>query len=180
MNENRTMRLCFIGLVFGTSLSAYGAAEGGTERPSRWLPVDDEGWTILRPAADTRLIYVSSNTGDDDTARFYSPDDPAVGADPFRPKGPVKPYGSVHSGLAAARDGHPDWVLLKRGDVWHEALGSPPNGRSTQEPLVIGAYGDGPQRPQLRLRGKQSGVRFHIHDGFHDIAIVGLEFYAAG
>ena len=180
MNRNRTMRLCFIGLVFGTSLPACEATEGGTERPSRWLPVDDEGWTILRPAGDTRIIYVSSSAGDDNTAHFYSPDNPAVGSDPFRPKGPVRPYKTVRSGLAAARDGHPDWVLLKRGDVWYEALGSPPNGRSAQEPSVIGAYGEGARRPQLRLRGKQSGVRFHIHDGFHDIAIVGIEFYAAG
>ena len=45
---------------------------------------------------------------------------------------------------------------------------------------MIGAYGEGPRRPQLRLRGKQSGLRFDIHDGYHDIAIVGLEFYAAG
>ena len=180
MKKEKTMRLCFIVLVFGTSLSAYGAAEGGTERPPRWLPVDDEGWTILRPARDTRLIYVSSSAGDDSAARFYSPGDPAVGSDPFRPKGPVKPYRTVRSGLAAARDGHPDWVLLKRGDVWYESLGSPPNGRSAQEPSVIGAYGDAPRRPQLRLRGTQSGLQFHIHDGFHDVAIVELEFYAVG
>jgi hypothetical protein len=166
MNSRKTMRLCFMVLVFGTSLCAYGAAEGGTERPSRWLPVDEEGWTVLRPAADSRLIYVSSSVGDDDAARFYTPDDPAVGPNPFRPEGAVKPYRTVRSGLAAARDGYPDWVLLKRGDAWYEPLGSPPNGRSTQEPSVIGAYGEGPRRPQLRLRGKQSGLRFHIHDGF--------------
>ena len=86
MNKEKTMCLAFMVLIFGTSLSAYGAAEGSAERPSRWLPVDQEGWTILRPTEGTRLIYVSSSAGDDDAARFYSPDDPAVGLNPFRSK----------------------------------------------------------------------------------------------
>ena len=69
-------------------------------------------------------------------------------------------------------------MLLRRGDAWYEGLGTPRNGRSAREPAAIAAYGEGAARPQLRPRGKQSGLRFDIHRGFHDIAVVGLEFYA--
>jgi hypothetical protein len=149
------------------------------ELPSRWLPVDEGGWTVLSPSADTRLLFVSSADGDDTTGRSYAPGDPAIVPNPLSPVDEVRPYKTIRAALAAARDGQPDWVLLKRGDTWYEGIGAPRNGRSEKEPSVIAAYGEGPRRPQLRLRGKQSGVRFDIHRGFHDVAIVGLEFYAA-
>ncbi|MHC4399663.1 MAG: hypothetical protein ACYTG0_08285 [Planctomycetota bacterium] len=123
---------------------------------------------------------MSSTDGDDASGRSYAPSDHAIGPNPLSPVGEVRPYKTIRAALAVARDGRPDWVLLKRGDIWHEGVGAPRNGRSEKEPSVIAAYGEGSRRPQLRLRGKQSGVRFDIHDGFHDVAIVGLEFYAAG
>ena len=52
------------------------------------------------------------------------------------------------------RSGKPDWILLKRGDVFNDAFGSlkVTGGRSNQEPLYFGAYGSGP-RPQIRTGG---------------------------
>jgi hypothetical protein len=29
--------------------------------PERWLAMDEDGWTVVKPAADSRLIYVSSS-----------------------------------------------------------------------------------------------------------------------
>lgn len=149
------------------------------ELPSRWLPVDEDGWAVLEPSADSRLLFVSSTNGDDTTGRSYTPGDRAIGPNPFSPVGQLRPYKTIGAALADAREGQPDWVLLKRDDVWYESIGAPRNGRSEKEPSVIAAYGEGSRRPQLRLRGKQSGVRFDIHKGFHDVAIIGLEFYAA-
>ncbi len=170
--------VCFVALASLALLACCAPRAQPAAQPLRWLPLDEEGWSILRPAKDTRLIYVSSSSGDDATARAYSPGDPAIGADPFRPRGPLKPFKTAQAALAHARNGYPEWVLFKRGDVWDEPLGSPPSGRSPSAPLVIAAYGAGERRPQFRLRGSQRAIRFPIHADCHDIAIVGLEFYA--
>ena len=39
--------------------------------PERWLPLDEDGWTVVKPAADSRLIYVSNSEGNDETAQVY-------------------------------------------------------------------------------------------------------------
>ena len=33
----------------------------GATMPQHWLPVDDTGWTMLKPAADSRILYVSND-----------------------------------------------------------------------------------------------------------------------
>ncbi len=115
--------------------------------PQRWLPVDQDGWTIFTPSADTRLLYVSSSAGDDAAGVAYAAADAAVGADPFRPVGPVHAFKTIAAAQKLAREGFPDWVLLKRGDSWRENPGVR-SGRSASEPSLIAAYGDGP-RPVL-------------------------------
>jgi len=144
--------------------------------PERWLPVDDAGWTAFRESADSRLVYVSSSAGDDETARVYAPCDVAVGDDPFQPAGSVQPFRTLEAALEHARDGHPDWVLLKRGDVWRETKVSLRGGRSAAEPSLVGAYGPGAERAsiqgrtaQVRIGGPKSGV---CH-----AAIVSVELY---
>ena len=47
--------------------------------PERWLPVDEDGWTVVGPAADSRLFYVSASDGDDQTAGVYAPGDSSIG-----------------------------------------------------------------------------------------------------
>lgn len=127
--------------------------------PERWLPLDEEGWSIVKPAADSRLIYVSESEGDDETAEVYKPSDGTVGADPVKPTGAIKPFRTVEAAMAKTRDKMPDWVLLKRGDVWRPTLRnlSAKNGRSATEPSVICAYGKG-ERPMLQ------SVRVYAND----------------
>jgi hypothetical protein len=80
------------------SVAHAGAADGNRPPlvdvpfPERWLPLDDDGWSSLKPAADSRLIYVSDSDGDDGTAVVYRPGDPAVGNDPLKPTGAIKPF----------------------------------------------------------------------------------------
>ena len=109
----------------------------------------DDGWTVFTPSMDTRLIYLSSSQGDDATAAYYSPSDPEIGDDPFNPVGPIKPYATLAAAAPVCRQGYPDWVLCKRGDVW---TGSWPwwneFGRAEDEPHLLSAYGSGP-RPKF-------------------------------
>ena len=151
-----------------------------SETSGRWLPIDEDGWTVLTPARDTRLIYVSSSTGDDAAARAYAPVDPAVGPDPFKPGEPVKAFKTFSAAMGQARDEHPDWVLLKRGDTWREGLGTLPDGRSPTEPFVVSAYGQASERPRLLLgrKGTAPPWSFGSRTGRHDVAVVSLELYA--
>lgn len=164
---------------FGT-LSSAGEQTGMADppMPERWLPLDDQGWSVLTPAPDSRIIYVSTTDGDDATGVAYTADNPAVGADPAMPAGPVKPYKSLAAALEQARDSQPDWVLLKRGDRWRDATLTARNGRSASEPFVLGAYGEAEARPlllgrtaQVRIGGPNSGVSY--------AAVLSLDLYAS-
>jgi len=141
------------------------------------LPRDKDGWTVFKPSPDSRIVYVSSTDGNDATGKAYGPADGAVGEDPFHPVGPVEAFKTIAAAMENARDEHPDWVLLKRGDEWRESLGLLPSGRSTTEPFLVSAYGDRLGRPVLTPRSN-SCFSLDGRTGFHDIAIVGLEFYA--
>ncbi len=167
-----------LAVASGFLCGAARAAGGADTAPRRWLPVDRNGWTVLRPSADTRVIYVSSSVGDDATGRAYAAGDGAAGPNPFLPRGQVRAFKTLAAGMAQARDGYADWLLLKRGDVWYEPLEGMPNGRSGAEPFLVSACGVGP-RPQLRHGEKAFGLRMGFSRGFHDIAIVGLELYAS-
>ncbi len=143
--------------------------------PERWLPVDEEGWTILAPSNDIRLIYVSSTDGDDETAVVYPPASPEVGDDPFLPAGDVRPYARIEAALEQARAGHGDWVLLRRGDSWDNQAMQLPDGRSTEAPFVLGAYGAADERPVLR---GNSRLRVgHHRGGAKHVVITGVEIY---
>lgn len=107
------------------------------------ITVDKPGFTTLFPAPDSRLVYVSSSSGDD-----------ANGG--LTPETPVK---SITRGKNLLRDGSPDWLLLKIGDQWQEGLGKwEKSGRSPEEPMVVTAYGDGFTRPLL-MSGSADGLR---------------------
>lgn len=102
----------------------------------------DPGYTVLTPSADTKIIYVSSSTGDDSN-------------DGLSPERPVR---TVKQGKSQLRDGFPDWLLFKRGDVWNETLGRiEMSGRSKTDRMVYGAYGEGP-RPRFEFRGNFIGT----------------------
>ena len=104
-------------------------SEGGTES---WEI--ENGWTVFEPSDDSRIIYVSSSEGSDRWA----------GTDP------ENPLRSIGLALNRLRDGRPDWVLFKRGDTWNEGFSQlTKSGRSMEEPMLFGSYGDSKERPRF-------------------------------
>ena len=91
------------------------------------------GWTPLVPSADTRIVYVSSSTGNDSNSGL------SEGA----------PVRTILRGYSLLRHKSADWLLLKAGDTWKEGF---PYwqlcGRSATEPMVISSYGVG-ERPRI-------------------------------
>lgn len=92
-----------------------------------------DGWTELSPSAESRVIYVSSSTGNDSN-------DGLSEATPLR---------TLDRGLSKLRSGQPDWLLFKRGDTFTGTFGNFQfAGMSADKPLVVGGYGNGP-RPKF-------------------------------
>lgn len=126
----------------------------------------NDGWTALKPSPDTRAVYVSNSTGNDANDGFS-------GATAKK---------TIAAGKALMRQGKPDWLLLKRGDVWNEALGQWTKcGRSAIEPMVVAWYGTAQARPLLRT-GNGDGVWTLGNNGspavIENVAFVGLHFQA--
>ena len=148
------------------------------------LPVDSEGWTIFSPSADSRIIYVSSTSGNDTTAQYYLPSDAEIGADPFNPVGAIMPFRTIAAARTNMREYFPDWLLLNRGDVWFEPLS--PNlqrfsGRSRTEVSLYSSYGTG-SMPLLKT-GINIGFGLSSTPSWEtnttdNIAIAHIEFYA--
>ncbi|TYQ18410.1 UNVERIFIED_CONTAM: hypothetical protein Cloal_0842 [Acetivibrio alkalicellulosi] len=125
--------------------------------PPAITPDPDEGWTVINPASDSRIIYVSSSTGNDSN-------------DGLSPDSPVE---TLTRASALMRDGYPDHMLLKRGDVWKDQpLGRFKSGRSESEPMVISYYGESGNRPLIKCSNN-----FIDHAGrvFGNFALIGLE-----
>jgi len=61
-----------------------------------------EGWTQFDRDAAARIIYVSRSVGDDANHGLS----------------PVAPVKTIRKGKALLRDGHADWMLLRRGDAF--------------------------------------------------------------
>ena len=126
---------------------------------------DPGGWTTVTPSADSRLIYVSSSTGNDSTGNGSQ----------------AKPYASIDKAVTMIRTGYPDWILLKCGDVFHGQFGtlSAGGGRSADEPMVFTSYGTG-ARPQIQPDGSDNGIGHNSGaSGSPHIYIIGLDFYDA-
>src|SRR6476620_2117086 len=89
------------------------------------------GWTVITESVDTNKIYVSSSTGNDTTGNG------TIGT----------PYATIAKGSVDLRNGYPDWLLLKRGDVFRDQSFGPDsngflfrNGRSATETILLGSY----------------------------------------
>ncbi len=120
-------------------------------------------FTDFIASGDTRKVYVSSSSGDDNNSGL-SPD---------------KPVKTVERGKSLLRDRQPDWLLFKRGDVWDTGLGIwKLSGRAEGEPMVVSYYGDSGPQPVFK-----SGVWVSGGNGtptkLSNLAFVGLDFYAA-
>jgi hypothetical protein len=128
-------------------------------------PQDADGWSIVAPLADSRVIHVSSSVGND-------------AADGLSPATPVR---TLARGFSLLRNNSADQMLLRRGDIWvgetFAALRNK-NGHSAMQRLLIGAYGEGSERPIV-----DTGVQGVINtDGSpsSNIAVIGIDFYASG
>jgi hypothetical protein len=146
--------VCLLGPM--AALNTVGAA------PS----LDVNGWTVFTQSTDSRVVYVSSSSGNDYNTGLST-------------STPVK---SVAKGMSLLRRGYPDWLLLKKGDTWvDETIGTLcVSGRSSAEPIVIGAYGTG-ERPLLKTNSDPAVFSFGGGCGAGGgdyMAIVGIEFYA--
>ena len=92
---------------------------------------DEYGWTVLEPSADSRIVYVSSSEGDDNNDGLSE----------------ATPKETIAAGDALIRDGFPDHLLLKRGDVFENVtLGRCKSGRSLSEISQIIAFSTGDNR----------------------------------
>src|SRR5262249_55910785 len=134
----KATRAAIAGAVFMSLMLAFGSQSLRSQpaQTARGGPhVDENGWTVFSPSADTRIVYVSSSTGKDTNTGLS-------------PNAPVK---TIAKALSRVRHGRPDWLLLKRGDVWtNEVFGYPKlAGRSASEPMLISSYGSG-ARPLLK------------------------------
>lgn len=142
----------------GQGGSGAGGAGGGGAGGS---PPEQIEWTTFTESGDTQKVYVSSSDGDD--ANDGSAPDKAVK--------------TLAKGISLLRDGMPDWMLLKRGDVWLESLGEwTKSGRNATEPMVVMTYGDQEARPVLKT-GASTGL-MAVAGPLRHLAFVGLHLYA--
>ena len=132
-------------------------------------PPPASGWTTFAANADTVKIYCSSSTGSD------SNDGLSTGA----------PVATLAHAYSLLRTGHPDWLLLKRGDTWTNesftAWGK--SGLSATYPMIIRSYPEDDSgstaRPLIKT-GRASGIDSWIGGASTRdyIAFMGLDFYA--
>jgi hypothetical protein len=126
------------------------------------VSLDASGWTVVTPSEDTRKIYVSSLLGNDANDGLSS----------------ATPVRTIAQGVSLLRDGSPDWLLLRRGDIWNEGLGSwKKSGRSADEPLLISSYGTTRRRPILKT-GAFHGI-YAQNEAVNFVSIIGIHLYAS-
>jgi len=157
-----------VGLVFLAlrAVDDSGNQSGLSNSPSQMVGTGPtEGWTTFTPSADTRIIYVSSSTGNDSWDGLAPAWDGSSG-----------PKRTIAAGKNLLRNGFPDWLLLKRGDVWYESLGTwRLFGRSDTERMVVSAYGTG-DRPLLKTGGGTAIAAFG--SGVSNLAFTSIYFLA--
>jgi hypothetical protein len=137
------------------------------------LPAQDaNGWTILTPSTDSRLVYVDPVNGDDTTGTFYVATDSFIGPNPQAPVGSVLAFKTIAKAFGFLRPGYPDWMLLKAGEVFSESF-QVKYGRSATERSVVAPYGTG-ARPELRT-GANGGISTPY---VRNIIITGIKFWA--
>lgn len=128
------------------------------DRPSPGISLDEDGWSVVTPSVDSRIIYVA-NDGDD--ANDGMTDD--------------LPKETIAAGHALLRSGSPDWLLMKRGDTFAGPLLNGVFGRSTTERTLYGTYGSG-ARPVINC-GTSEGIDLGSKN---HVALIGIDLYANG
>lgn len=116
------------------------------------------GFTAITPSADTRIIYVSQSSGADDNTCLTA----------------LSPCRSLTAAFEKTREGFPDHVYLKRGEIWRgEKLKNIlRSGRSANEPAVLAFYGDDGARPRIEHDEPLYTNTSYVLQNFH---FIGLE-----
>ncbi len=120
------------------------------------MTLDANGYTHVTPSSDTKTIYVSSSQGNDSNSGL-SPDSPVR---------------TINRGISLLRSGSPDWLVLKKGDTFTEAISWTKSGRSSNEPMVFGTYGTG-DRPLIKA---SANTALYSPNGIQNVDIMGLHF----
>jgi uncharacterized repeat protein (TIGR01451 family) len=119
-------------------------------------------WTDLQPSNDSRQIYVSQSDGTDQNDCLSA----ATAC-------------TLSRGIGMLRNGYPDWLLIKRGDIFIGPLSSSwgLSGRSATEPMVVTTYGGAAARPAFHTG---ADVAFHNNTQMplRHLRIVGIAFLA--
>jgi len=124
--------------------------------------LDADGWTVLTPSPDSRMIYVSSSSGLDTNDGLT----------------PATPKATIEAGLLLLRNQQPDWLMLKCGDTFATTTSwriDRTGGPAADRKMVITSYGSG-ARPLLRNGRMWYGSSTK---GLTHFAMVGLDFYAS-
>ena len=141
----------------------YDAGQAGrAAEPPPGQGDDVGGWTEFAPSPDSRVVYVSNSQGSDSNS--------GLSAD--------APVRTLAKAKGLMRGGKPDWMLLKRGDVWSdEQLAEwTVGGRSAEEPMLISAYGDAPERPVIEWNGVGAALSMRLGREINHLAVVGIHF----
>lgn len=127
------------------SASVIVVSDESTSYPNIQATQPASGYTTFSPdATNTQIIYVSSSEGDNANDGLSE----------------ANPKQTLAAGLSALRDGFPDWLCLKCGDVWDGnslSLPSGLNGQDAANPIVITSYGTG-ARPMIRPASNSNGI----------------------
>jgi hypothetical protein len=121
---------------------------------------DSEGFTIFPKSEDRRFVFISSSQGSDAN-------------DGLTDQTPVE---TISRAMQLMRNGHPDRLLFKRGDIFrYKNINTvfSRGGRSVVEPMMLGAYGDGHLPRPIIACDLQMGGRFQPSY----LVIQDLDFY---
>ena len=136
--------------------------------------IGQDGWTILNPQNAEKIIYVSSSEGNDLTGEVYLTPFSTIGSDPFLPTD-IKAFKTVAAAAKKLNDGEAVWILIKRGDSFHETIVKK-QGKSLTQPFVYTAYGSS-KKPPFFYTADQPAINMCCKT-FQHFAVVGLSFYA--
>ena len=122
------------------------------------VSLNPAGWTVVTPAANTRMVYVDNVGGSDANAGLSS----------------ASPVATIQHGLSLLRNGFADWLLLKRGDTFGTSVSFGYSGQDAQDPFVITNYGDSTQPRPVIDSGYNTAFRMGSNNSFLDI--IGISF----
>ena len=127
--------------------------------------LDANGWPIITPQSNSRMIYVSSSAGNDNNNGLT----------------PQTAVATIAKGESLLRNGYPDELLLKAGDTFvNQSFGDlTVSGQSATAPMVIGTYGTGPA-PVVETTPNTNwgvGIGSLPGRGGNFLVVEGIDFY---